>query len=51
VDLRPGAEQHLQALSGLLATGEHDTVLALPGARLRRREDAVRDHLVVTGEP
>ena len=51
VDLGPGAQQHLQALPGLLAAGERDRVLAARGIDGVGDEDAVRDDLVVAGKP
>ena len=50
-DLRPRAQQHLEPLPRLLAAGEDDPVLALAGGRLVRHEHAVRDDLVLAGQP
>ena len=54
-DLRPRAEEHLQALARLLPADEDDLLLTAAGLGLLRDEDAVRDQLVVargsTGPP
>ena len=51
VDLGPRPKEHLQTLSRLLATGEDDAVLTLAGRSRLGHEHAVREHVVVTGEP
>ncbi len=51
VDLGPRAEQDLQPLPRLLTAREDDPVLTSAGLRPARHEHAVRDHLVVAGQP
>ena len=51
VDLRPRPQQRREALARLLAADEDDGSLAAAGVGLRRDHDAVRDDLVVPGEP
>ena len=50
-DLRPRAQQDLEALPRLLAAGEDDAVLAPTRLDAGRDEHAVRNDLVVAGEP
>jgi hypothetical protein len=50
-DLGPGAEEDVEPLARLLAAGEHDAMLAAPDRCGVRREDAVREHLVLAREP
>ena len=50
-DLRPGTQQDLEALPRLLAAGEHDPVLAAARLDVLGNEHAVRDDLVLAGEP
>ena len=49
VHVRPGAQQHGQALAPLVAADEEHGVGAVAGVGLRRDEHAVRDHLAVAG--
>ena len=51
MDLGPGPQEHLQPLAGLLAAGEGDRVLAPGRIDGVGDEHAVRDDLVVAGEP
>ena len=51
VDLGPGAQQDLEALAGLLPAGEGDRVLAPRRIDAVGNEHAVRDDLVVAGQP
>ncbi len=51
MDVRPGPKQNLQPLPRLLPAREDDSVLAIAGRRRGRNEDAVRNHLVLTGQP
>ena len=51
VDVGPGTEKHGQPLARIVAADEDDVLLAIAGVGERGDQRAVRDHVVLPGQP